>query len=133
MLAEPLDDRCIPFVMYRSMWRHHLAQMDDGYPNPNDVEYWNSSPLEYRDRILRALCSMWKHWAPHEEEYQRSLGNGPPVHDGPMKVVDGFSETSKTEDALLQAVRQAWIVARSTEEEEESTKKDYLSIYGVYQ
>ena len=47
----------------------------------------------------------------------------PPVHDGPMKVVNEFSESSETEDALLRAVRQAWIVAESTEEEE-STKKD---------
>ena len=75
--------------------------------------------MEYRDRVLRAVCTMWKHWAPHEEQYQRSLGNGPPVHDGPMKVVNEFSESSETEDALLRAVRQAWIVAKSTEEEEE--------------
>ena len=52
----------------------------------------------------------------------------PPVHDGPMKVVDEFSETSKTEDALLRAVRQAWIVAQSTEEEESTKKAEFCDV-----
>ena len=38
------------------------------------------------DEVLWYLCDQWELWAPNEEDYQRRLGNGPPVYDRPMQV-----------------------------------------------